>query len=456
MIDHAKMGKFHKLLAFWLFVIILFDGYDVVIYGAAIPSLIGEWGLSDVTAGAIGSYGVLGTVIGAVALSMIADKIGKKNALIISVVLFSLFTFLSGFAAGPIFFAICRVIAGIGLGGAMPIVVAIMTEFSPKKSKTFMVAVVFTGYSAGAVLGALTGRELIPTVGWEWIFWLGGIPMLFLPFIIRAVPESVDYLMLKGKTTEAIKVLKRVTPTFSLSAGDQLTVASTGQTDQGKTEEKVSVKTLFAEKRSISTIMFWLACFCSFVLIYSMNTWLPRLLMESGFDLKSSLGFMAFMQFGAIIGTLTFGKVIDRLGFKKVLVPLYFSGGIALTIIGLTQNVVAIYALLLVVGAAVFSVQVLALSYVSHYYSSAVRTTAVGTTMGFGRMGGIVAPTMIGILLTLQLAPQFNFIAIGVVAVLGGVAMLFIQEKYADYKSVNEKEIVETTEAKILVESVTE
>jgi MFS transporter, AAHS family, benzoate transport protein len=455
-IDKSKLGKFHYVLAFWLFIVILFDGYDVVIYGAAIPSLIGEWGLSDVTAGAIGSYGVIGTVIGAVVLSIFADKIGKKNAIIISVVMFSLFTFLSGFAAGPIFFAICRVIAGIGLGGAMPVVVAIMTEFSPKKSKTFMVALVFTGYSTGAVLGALTGRELIPTLGWEWIFWLGGLPMLLLPFIIRAVPESIDYLLRKGKTAEALVALKRVNPSFSLAKGEVLALEVPKQSDQKKVQAKPSIKSLFIENRAISTTMFWLACFCSFILIYSMNTWLPRLLMESGFDLKSSLAFMAFMQFGAIIGTLTFGKVVDRLGFKKVLVPLYFAGGIALVLIGLTKNVVAIYALLLVVGAAVFSVQVLALSYVSNYYSSEVRTTAVGTTMGFGRMGGIVAPTLLGILLTMKLSPQFNFAAIGIVAVLGGVAMLFIQERYADYSSHVEKEVVNTKGDKIIAKSVPE
>ena len=148
-IDESRIHSMHIWLIFWLFIVIAFDGYDVVIYGAAVPSLIKEWGISDVTAGAIGSYTVIGTAIGAIFFGLLADKIGRKNIILLTTILFSLFTFLSGFANDPVMFTIFRVIAGIGLGGVMPNVIAIATEFSPKRVRTAIVSFIFADIQLG-------------------------------------------------------------------------------------------------------------------------------------------------------------------------------------------------------------------------------------------------------------------------------------------------------------------
>lgn len=140
-IDESRIHSMHIWLIFWLFIVIAFDGYDAVIYGATVPSLIKEWGITDVTAGAIGSYAAIGTAIGAAFFGLLADKIGRKNIIIVTTILFSLFTCLAGFANGPVVFAIFRVIAGIGLGGVMPNVIAIdnriLTETSSNCYRIF-------------------------------------------------------------------------------------------------------------------------------------------------------------------------------------------------------------------------------------------------------------------------------------------------------------------------------
>ena len=127
-IDSSKINPFHVLFIFWLFMVITFDGYDVVIYGAVVPSLIEEWGISGVTAGAIGSYTVIGTAVGAIVFGMLADKMGRKKIILLTTFLFSFFTMISGFANDPVLFTIFRVIAGVGLGGVMPNVISIATE----------------------------------------------------------------------------------------------------------------------------------------------------------------------------------------------------------------------------------------------------------------------------------------------------------------------------------------
>lgn len=431
-IDGSRIHSFHIWLVFWLFLVIMFDGYDVVIYGAVVPSLIKDWGISDVTAGAIGSYTVIGTAVGAIVFGLLSDKLGRKKIILLTIFLFSFFTMISGFATGPTMFIVFRVLAGIGLGGVMPNVIALTTEFAPKHIRSALVSFVFCGYSIGAIAAALTSRSLLPTVGWEPVFWLAGIPLLFLPFLNKIIPESVSFLIQTGKLEETKKVLAKIDPTINVNETIELQ----------KPEERAPgspVVKLFEQKRALSTLMFYISCFSAFVLIYSLNTWLPRLMMQAGYDLKSSLTFIAVMQIGAIVGTIVFGRLVDKIGFKKVLVPLFFCGAIALSLIGFTDSTFIAFALISIIGAATVGVQNLSNAFVSQYYPTEMRSTALGSTMAFGRIGGIVAPTFVGILLTMNLQPQFNFAAIASAAVLGGFAMLFVQEKHGNYN----KEVIQ-------------
>lgn len=422
-IDNSRVHSFHFLLIALLFLIIFFDGYDMVIYGAVVPSLIDAWGISDVTAGAIGSYTVVGTAVGAATLGMAADKFGRKKLILISTIMFSLFTFLAGFTTGPTLFIIFRLIAGLGMGGIMPNIIAMMTEFSPRKIRTSTVSLVFAGYSMGAIVAALVSRSILSVGSWEPIFWLGGLPMLLLPFIMKYLPESTSFLLSKGKVEEAKAVLQRIDPSISSKAVLELPEAA---------KPGSSIVKLFKEKRAFSTMMFWFACFFAMVLIFSMNTWLPTLLMQAGFDLSSSLIFVVALQIGALVGTILFGNLVDKIGFKKVLVPLFFAGAIGLGAIGFTKNMFIMYLLIAMIGAASLGVQNIMSASVSQYYPADIRSTAVGSTMAFGRIGGVVAPVFIGVLLTMNLQPQYNFGIIGVASLLGGLALLFVQEKYAE------------------------
>ncbi|WP_039236432.1 MFS transporter [Bacillus thermotolerans] len=430
-IDKSRIHSFHISLIFWLFLVIAFDGYDVVVYGAIVPSLISDWGISDVTAGAIGSYTVMGTAVGAVMFGLLADKIGRKKIILLTTFLFSFFTFLSGFATGPVMFTVFRIIAGIGLGGVMPNVIALATELSPKHARSVTVSFIFCGYSIGAMVAALTSRSLLPIGGWEPVLWIAGIPLLFLPILMKVIPESVGFLVQKGRNEEARKILSKIEPGISKEAVIEFP-------EPAEKSSGSPVVRLFEEKRARSTIMFWISCFSAFMLIYSMNTWLPSLMMEVGYDLSSSLTLTAVMQVGAIIGTIVFGRLVDKVGFKKVLVPLFFFGAIALSLIGFTSSTWIVFALIAVIGAASVGLQNVSNAFVSQYYPGTMRSTAVGSTMAFGRVGGIVAPTFVGILLSLNFLPQFNFAAIASAAVLGGIAMLFVQEQHGHYSKEEE------------------
>ncbi|MFC7687349.1 MFS transporter [Ureibacillus sp. GCM10028918] len=424
-VNQSKLKGFHYILVICLFFIMMFDGYDVVIYGATIPFLKEDWGISDIVAGGISSYTTIGTAIGAVLFGLYADRFGKKRIIILTTFLFSFFTLLSGFAPSPIFFIICRVIAGLGFGGVMPNIAALISEYAPAKHRAAIISLIFCGYSVGAMSASFSGQILLENFGWQPVYWLGGIPLLLLPLFVRIIPESISSLVRQKDTKNLVAVLRKIEP--NLSEDVQFKYVEQEQV------QKSSVRDLFKNKLGLSTMMFWLSCFCTFILMYSLNTWLPTLMMNAGYDLKSSLLFVAVLQIGAIIGTMIFGNLIQFLGFKRVLIPLYLVGATSLVLIGFSENIYIAYGLIALIGAASVGLQNMSNAYVAQYYSVEVRAAALGSTMAFGRIGSIVAPTYMGILLTFNLQPQFYFFAIGIAAIFGAIAMSLIRENRADY-----------------------
>ena len=434
--EQSKLKPFHILLVLWLFIILMFEGYDVVIYGATIPFLKESWGISDMVAGSIGSYTTIGTAIGAVLFGLYSDRFGRKRIIILTTLLFSIFTMLSGFAPNAIMFTVCRVIAGFGFGGVMPNIASLISEYAPLKYRAAIISFVFCGYSVGAMGASFMGQALLPEFGWRPVYWIGAIPLLFTPFLLKAIPESLDYLLKNKQHDRIVKVVNKI----------QLSTNATFDFTYQKREQaqKSPVSALFTKKFAVTTIMFWLACFCTFILIYSLNTWLPTLMLQAGYNLSSSLMFVAVLQIGSIVGTLVLSNFIQKLGFKKVLIPLYLVGALSLAFIGFSTNLYVAYFLIFLIGAATVGLQNMSNAFVAAYYPVETRSAALGSTMAFGRLGSILAPTYVAVLLTMNLQPQFNFIAIGIASVFGMITLLFVNDKHADYQTVRESEVEDT------------
>ena len=435
--EESKLKLFHLILIFWLFIILMFEGYDVVIYGATIPFLKEEWGISDLTAGSIGSYTTIGTAIGAVVFGLYSDRLGRKRVIIFTTLLFSVFTMLSGFAPNAVVFTICRVIAGLGFGGAMPNIASLISEYAPLKYRAAIISFIFCGYSVGAMSASFIGRALLPEFGWQPIYWIGAILLLFIPILLKVLPESTVYLLQKKQHAQIAAVAEKIEPGVATTFQYSYQQPAKGQ--------KSPVRALFQKRFAVTTMMFWLSCFCTFILMYSLNTWLPTLMMQAGYNLSSSLMFIAVLQLGSIVGTLAFSSLIQKLGFKNVLMPLYLMGAIALAAIGFTTNLYVAYGLIFLIGAATLGLQNMSNAFVAAYYPAEVRSAALGSTMAFGRIGSIVAPTYVAVLLTMNLQPQYNFMAIGIAAIFGMIAMFFIKDQHADYAAEKPEAISQKT-----------
>ena len=215
MVEKAKFSKFHGMLLFWGALLMLFDGFDLTIYGAVVPTLMDEWGISAVQAGMYGSYALFGMMFGALIFGTLADKLGRKKIIMICVFIFSLFMLLAGLAPSPELFGLFRFITGLGLGGMMPNVIGLISEYSPEGLRSRMIATIMAGYSIGGVVAAFLSMILITNFGWESVFFFGALPLLFLPFLAKSLPDSVGSLVAKNDHKGIQKILVKVNANLS-------------------------------------------------------------------------------------------------------------------------------------------------------------------------------------------------------------------------------------------------
>lgn len=257
-IDNARLNNTHRLTVFWCAFIIVFDGFDLAVLGVVLPELMAGWGITAAQAGLLGSYTLVGMMLGALFLGPLSDKIGRKKTIGLCIIIFSLFTFLCGFSVSAVQFGGCRFIAGLGLGGVMPSVTALTSEYSPKNKRSLMVGLMFSGYSIGGMLAALSGIYLIPIAGWQSIFYIAILPLIFLPWMLRHLPESAAFLVKTKQHDRLKRLLEKIAPDYIHHPGAEFI----NPLSAGAKPGKATLLDLFAERRGLSTLMFWLVFSC--------------------------------------------------------------------------------------------------------------------------------------------------------------------------------------------------
>ena len=419
-VDKAKFTSFHFNVVAWCLLIILFDGYDLAINGVVLPLLMQEWGLSAVQAGMLASTALAGMMFGAMFFGSLADKIGRKKVIMICIVLFSGLTFAGGFASNPTEFAILRFFAGLGIGGVMPNLVALTSEYAPQKMRSTLVTTMFSGYAVGGVMAALLGSWFTPNFGWQIMFFIAGIPLFLLPLIWKFLPESLAFIVKENKQEEARRIACRLAPDLSVNEKMIFTLPKVD------IPEAANVASLFRRGRTTNTLLFWLAFFTCLLTMYALSSWLPKLMMAAGYSMDNSLMFMMVMNIGAVVGIIGGGILADRFHLKPVLMCLGMLGGIVMSLMGFQSNQFLLYILVFLAGAASIGSQMLLYSYVAQYYPLAIRSTGIGWSSAIGRMGAIVGPILIGSLLGMNLPAYINFIVVGIPVLITAIAVALI------------------------------
>jgi MFS transporter, AAHS family, benzoate transport protein len=379
------------------------EGFDLVVLGVVLPALLQEpgWGLTPNTASLVSVVGLVGVMLGAMAVGAISDIIGRRQTVVWTVIIFSVLTLACAFAPNPFIFGLLRFLAGLGLGGVLPTAIAMVNEFARTGRGGTATTTLMTGYHVGAVATALLGILLIPRYGWESMFIIGALPALVLvPLLLKYLPESNAFLRARaGLDSPARGAAKR---------------------------SKNPVGILFQHGLARSTIAFWITSFMGLLLVYGLNTWLPQIMRSAGYELGAALALLLVLNVGAVIGLLIAGKVADRIGNRRSTIAWFAGAALFLALLSIKLPGIGVYVFVLLVGMFLFSAQVLVYAYISHLYPAVVRATAVGAASGFGRLGAISGPLIGGWLLTVGLAYPWGFYIFAVVAALGALSIMLV------------------------------
>ena len=418
-IENARLNRFHWNILFWVTLIIVFDGYDLMVYGVVLPVVMEQWRLGPVAAGALGSAALFGMMLGAMSFGMMSDMLGRKKVIVFCVILFSVATVINGLAATPWQFGVLRFIAGLGIGGVMPNVVALLTEYAPRRSRSTLIAVMFSGYAVGGMISAGLGIWIVPTFGWPAMFYLAVIPLLALPAMIRRLPELAGFLMRQQREPEVRAILRAIDPGRRVAAADALVLPPV---EAGR----APVRALFDQGRGLSTVMFWTAFFMCLLMVYALAFWLPKLMTMAGHGLSSSLTFLMALNFGAVAGAIGGGWVADRTSLRAVLVAFFATAAVSLGLLGFDSPPWLLYGLICVAGATTIGSQTLLYAYAAQFYPTAIRSTGVGWASGIGRNGAIMGPLIGGALLVLALPHHVNFVSLAIPSFIAAIAVFCV------------------------------
>ncbi|MCQ4122570.1 MFS transporter [Rhodococcus tibetensis] len=416
----------HRRAVTWIVALatiaIVFDGYDLVVYGTILPILLDDptqlGAISPGQAGALGSYALVGVMVGALVSGAVGDYLGRRRMMLINIVWFSVGMGLAALSTSITTFGLLRFFTGIGVGGLVATVGAMVAEFAPAGKRNLYNAIVYSGVPAGGVLASLLAIVLRDAIGWRGLFWIGALPLVtLLPLALMKLPESPKWLVARGHEDKA----RRICENTGIPMPDAEEIAA-----ERASVEKVGFAALATRRYVWGTALLGVMSFSGLLLTYGLNTWLPKIMEDAGFNAKGSLSFLLVLNGGAIIGGLIASKIADGIGPQRVVATTFFLAALALILLTLGLPLPVLLASVAVAGVGTIGTQVLIYGFVSNYYSTSARAAGVAWCAGFGRLGGIFGPLIGGALISAGISSQVAFSVFAGIAVLGGIVTFFV------------------------------
>lgn len=403
---------------------LVFDGYDLAVYGAVMPEFRERGGLifealapelqTALTAsvgvppdqltdgmkeaiaaasglgGVLGSLAPLGMLLGALGIGAVGDRIGRRIPMLASTAWLSVGMALTAMAPDAATFGVMRLVTGIGIGALAATTAVVVSEMAPEGRKNLSNAIVFSGIPLGSMFAAASALVALDLIGWRGLFWLGALPLVtLLPLTFWKLPESVVWLESRGKHEEARLVSQR--------RGIPVPGAPVWPVDE---ETKGGFTELFGRRFLLPTVVLGLLSAVGMLLVYSLNTWLPQLT-EGLLGEQSSLVLLLALNVGAVAGGLGGSWAADRWGAKPVIAVLFAVGavGIVLATTTATPGLISLMMTAVgIVGIGTSGTQTLIYGFVANYYPTTSRAAATSWCAGFGRLGGVAGPLVGGVL----------------------------------------------------------
>ncbi|MGW0335673.1 MFS transporter [Streptomyces sp. NPDC003011] len=386
----ARGGRLAVLVVGLCWLAVLFDGLDMFIYGSVLPHMLETkaLGITADQAGDLGSYATFGMLVGALTAGTIADRIGRKKLMVSCVTLFSLASGLCAISGGVAVFGLGRTLAGIGLGGLLPTAISMVSDYAPRGRAALTIGVLMTAHHAGGILSAYVAKWLVEPAGWRAAFWVCVLPLLFAPVLARFLPESLSFLVAKGRTDEA----------RALAARYEVELPA-AKADTKGADRWTNLANLFRGGEWAQTLLYWLASFGGLLLVYGVATWLPTLMRSQGYNLGSALTFVVLFNLGGIVGMLIAGRASDRFGAPRISAIWFALTAAGVFLLSVHMPLGVTFLVVFLTGVFLNSAQTMIYATVSIRSTPDNRATAVGWTSGMGRFGAVFGPWLGGQLL---------------------------------------------------------
>lgn len=425
-----KISGYQWLIILLCFFIALFDGFDTQAVAFTAPAIIDAFQLEAKALAPVLTAGIIGMTIGAMCLGILGDKLGRRKTLILCIFIFAISTLFTAFVTHLNHIFILRVIAGLGMGGATPVLLALAAEYSPKRYKGLVTTGVLLALPAGAMLGGLLAAKIMPIWGWQSIYIIGGVvPLLFLVILFFVLPESLEYLRqkptaLNKQTIE--KILNKIS-----AEKIHLDENNFHSTTESK-EKTAKLSILFQQGLDKTTIGVWGTYFFNWVAWFMLLSWLPTILKQAGLDPSNAPYASVTVNAAFIVFAIPLAYFLPKLNTVKIL-SFMFICGIAIAIaLGLTIQSQQWGLIFVLIACAGFGIggQQLALNYlVVASYPTEVRATAIGWAIGMGRFGAIIGSAIGGLILA-SFGIQGYFMSLAIPLVIAFICILIIRKNY--------------------------
>lgn len=418
-VQRLPLGRFHYRLLVVTGLGWMFDAMDTGLIAFIMPRLSQSWQLTAPEKAWVVSIGFVGMAIGAVLAGGIADRIGRKTVFATTLVVYSIATALCGLAPDLTWLLVFRFVVGFGLGGQLPVAVSLVSEYVPARVRGRFIVLLESFWGLGWLLAALVAFFVIPAYGWQIAFILCGIPALYVFYIWRKIPESVPYLINRGRIEEAHKIVCRLEKEASIPVVEKIEVAPVAE------KHNVSFTQLWSRGLAKRTIMLWLIWFGIVYSYYGIFTWLPSLLEQHGFSIVKSSKYTLILILAQLPGYMAAAWLIEKLGRKATLSGFIAACAICAYFFGQASSdgLIILWGCLL----SFFNLGAWGVlySYTPEQYPANIRAFGSGWASAIGRVGGIVAPMVVTQMMTAS-ANAFSSVFIMFTGVLLAVAIIII------------------------------
>jgi MFS transporter, AAHS family, 4-hydroxybenzoate transporter len=439
-LDDNPFSLYQVWVCLLCFLIMFCEGYDLMVIGVTMPKIADFLHCKPAELGLAVSAGQVGPLIGAVVLGMVADKWGRRRTLIVSAFIFAVFTFMISHMTSLTDLALYRLLAGIGLGGAVPNALAFGSEWAASNKRATLATTMYAGVAVGSMAVGFLAAYMLPAYGWQSMYRLGGaMPIAIAIILIAFLPETLEYTFRGGDKAKLLKLVGRIAPNLAKEEGLEIYSAEKKMTG-------APVLHLFREGRAVATILIWLAFLCSFFLLWFVAAWAPSLLRKGGATPHQYGIAFAFINIGSLIATLLIGRLMDKFNKYNILKVFFIAAFISVVLFGLnsTAGLTALSALCVAMGFFVIGGNSGCMGLATLAYPTDLRGTGIGWAYGVGKIGSLLAPAVGGMFMARQWSVS-KICNVNALTALFVVVVVFILQAYVKNAPVRDSSTAKAT-----------